>query len=77
MEAYHGQRHPKPEGSLIEEPEFVELCRIAKRLPVEQRDKLNDILFSDLCERIASEYDHTLRIFNDGLNPLGITQESD
>ena len=77
MEAYHGQRHPKPEGSLIEEPDFVELCRIAKRLPVEQRDKLNDILFSDLCERIASEYDHTLRIFNDGLNPLGITQESD
>ena len=77
MEAYHGQRHPKPEGSLIEEPDFVELCRIAKRLPVEQRDKLNDILFSDLCERIASEYDHTLRICNDGLNPLGITQESD
>lgn len=65
MEAYHSQKHSKPQGSLIEEPDFVELCRIAKRLPAEQRDKLHDMLWTDLCERSAADFDNNIRVFND------------
>ena len=78
MEAFSSPEHSEPQqGSLIDEPEFIELCRLARRLPEPQRDKLHDLLFNDVCERIASEYEHTLRIFNDGLDPLRLPQESD
>lgn len=72
METLNGAKHSQPQGSLIEEPDFVELCRIAKRLPVEQRDKLNDILWTDQCERLAAEFDSTIRIFNDDDKPFDI-----
>ena len=72
MEAYHGQGDSKPQSCLIEEPDFVELCRIAKRLPVEQRDKLNDMLWTDQCERLAAEFDNSIRIFNDDDKPFDI-----
>lgn len=64
MEAYHSEKHPKPQGSLIEEPGFVELCRIARRLAPQQRDQLSDMLMEDKCDDLAAEYDNALRIFD-------------
>ena len=64
MEAYHGQKHSKPQGSLIEEPDVVELCRIARRLAPQQRDQLSDMLVEDKLSDLASEFDNALRIFD-------------
>ena len=72
MEAHNNQKHSQPQSCLIEEPDFVELCQIAKRLSVEQRDKLSDMLWTDQCERFAAEFDRYIRIFNDDDKPFDI-----
>ncbi len=54
----------EPQGSLLSEPEFQELCRIAQRLTVERRDLLYDILWADKLDRINDEFNHALRLFD-------------
>jgi len=46
----------------MDEPDFIELCRIAKRLPVERRDQLYDVLWTDKLDRITEEFEHAFRM---------------
>ncbi len=64
MAAHDGTQHSEPQGSLLSEPEFQELCRIAQRLTVERRDLLYDILWADKLDRINDEFNHALRLFD-------------
>ena len=64
MEALNSQKHSQPQSSLIEEPDFVELCRIARRLAPQQRNQLSDMLMEDNLSDLAAEFDNALRIFD-------------
>lgn len=82
METHDRQKHPEPQGSVMDEPAFIELCRIAKRLPVERRDQLYDVLWTDKRDRITEEFEHAFRMhdyvsldFETG--PLSFTEDCD
>ena len=77
MAAHDGAKHSEPQQScLIEDPDFVELCRIAKRLPAEQRDKLTDMLWSDkltrINEQLTADLNETIRMFDDAEKPFDV-----
>lgn len=82
METHNSEKHPKPQGSLIDEPEFIELCRIARRLAPQQRDQLSDWLMEDRLTAISAEFDNALRLFDYAsldfeTGPFGSSQGSD
>ena len=64
MEAYHGEKHPKPQGSMMDDARFIELCQVARRLAPQQRNQLSDMLMEDNLSDLASEFDNALRIFD-------------
>ena len=64
MEAYHGEKHPKPQGSMMDDARFIELCQVARRLAPQQRNQLSDMLMEDNLSDLAAEFDNALRIFN-------------
>jgi hypothetical protein len=66
----------------MDEPDFIELCRIARRLPAEQRDQLAATLMEDQLSDMAAELDNALRIFDYAsldfeTGPFGSTEKSD
>jgi len=66
----------------MDEPEFIELCRIARRLAPEQRDQLSDWLMEDRLTAMSAEFDHALRMFDYAAldfetGPFGSSQASD
>lgn len=73
METHDRKKHPEPQSSLIEEPDFVELCRIAKRLSAERQDQLSDLLLTEHCNRMAADLDAALRIYNDEEQPFDVS----
>lgn len=82
MEAFNSEKHPKPQGSLMDEPEFIELCRIARRLAPPQRDQLSDWLMEDRLTDMAAECDQAFRIMDYAnldldIGPFGSSQASD
>ena len=82
MEAHDSEKHSKPQGSLIDEPEFIELCRIARRLAPQQRDQLAAQLMEDQLSDLSAELDNALRIFDYAsldfeTGPFGSSQGSD
>ena len=48
----------------MDEPDFIELCRIARRLPAAQRDQLAASLMEDQLSDLAADFDNALRIFD-------------
>ena len=64
MEAYHGEKHPKPQGSMMDDARFIELCQVARRLAPQQRNQLSDMLMEDNLSDLAAEFDNALRIFD-------------
>lgn len=48
----------------MHEPEFNELCRVARRLAPQQRDQLSDLLIEDKLAELSNELHHALRIFD-------------
>ena len=67
MEAYHGEKHPKPQGSMtvpMDDARFIELCQIARRFSPQQRDQLAAQLMDDQLTELAAEFDNALRIFD-------------
>ena len=48
----------------MDEPEFIELCRVARRLAPPQRDQLSDWLMEDKLTELSTELDNALRIFD-------------
>jgi len=45
---------------------------------VEQRDKLHDMLWLDVCERLAADFDNNIRGFNDNdAKPYDIAETGD
>ena len=66
----------------MDEPEFIELCRVARRLAPQQRDQLSDLLMEDKYTEMATELDNALRIYDYGTldfetGPFGSSQASD
>lgn len=66
----------------MDEPEFIELCRVARRLAPQQRDQLSDWLMEDKLTELSTELDHALRIFDYGsldldTGPFSSSQGSD
>lgn len=70
MEAHDCAKHSQPEGSVTDDADFIELCRIARRLPAERRDQLTDMLVSDQLKELADTLDAALRKFPDDENPF-------
>jgi len=65
MEAHNSEKHSKPQqSSLMDKPDFIELCRIARRLEPQQRDQLSDWLMEDKLTELSAEFDNALRIFD-------------
>lgn len=82
MEAHNCEKHTQPQqSSLMAEPEFIELCQIARRLAQPQRDRLSDLLMDDRLDDMAGELEQALKVFNDGsldfeTGPFGSSQAS-
>jgi hypothetical protein len=66
----------------MDEPEFIELCRVARRLAPQQRDQLSDWLMEDKLSEMGEELDNALRMFDYAAldfetGPFGSSQASD
>lgn len=66
MATHDSEQHSETQhGSLMDEPAFIELSRIARRLPPVQRDQLSDWLTDEKRKELSDDHSHTLRIFHD------------
>jgi hypothetical protein len=66
----------------MDEPEFIELCRIARRLAPQQRDQLSDLLMTEQLNALSAEFDNALRLLDYAsldfeTGPFGSSQGSD
>lgn len=78
MATHDSEQHSETQqSSLMDEPAFIELSRIARRLPPVQRDQLSDWLMDERLKELSDEFDRDIRIFNDGKNPFGFTETDD
>jgi hypothetical protein len=78
MAAHDGKQHSETQqGSLMDEPAFIELSRIARRLAPLQRNQLSDWLMEERLKELSDELDRDIRIFDDGENPFGFTPADD
>jgi hypothetical protein len=67
MEAYDSEQHSEPEqSSLRQEPDFLELYQISRRLPVERLGQFNRVLGKSRNERAdLTSVSNAIRIFHD------------
>ena len=80
MESQISEQHSEPEqSSLRQEPDFLELYQISRRLPVERLRQLRRVLRNSRNERSATTgvSNATIRIFNDGNEPFRSTEADD
>jgi hypothetical protein len=80
MEPQISQQHSEPEqSSLRQEPDFLELYQISRRLPVERLRQLRSVIRNSRNERSTTTgvSNATIRIFNDGNEPLRSTEADD
>lgn len=80
MEPQISEQHSEPEqSSLRQEPDFLELYQISRRLPVERLGQFRRVIRNSRNERSATTgvSNAKIRIFNDDDEPLRSTEADD